>query len=315
MDDPPADMDNPPIANYARVMVQLAQKGEGFPGQRIVVLPHDVVARALMQPLLSGLLPTDVGYFPRAAGHFRRRDRGVDQAIVIYCTRGCGWCEMAGRRHEVRSGDVLVVPPNVPHAYGAADRRPWTIFWFHAAGRHVPLFLEELGAGVDRPVFFLGDAPQPRALFEEVLETLEHGYTPRQLMYAAQTLGHLLGSLSWRRHQRWRSKPNATQRVGQTVQYMKQHLDQPLSVAALAALANLSPSHYSALFRLRTGYSPLDYFTRLRMHRACQLLDTTSQPVQAVATQVGYVDQLYFSRVFKALYGVSPSQHRRTRKG
>ena len=49
------------------------EKGEGFRGQRIVVLPRKVVAHALKHPLLASLLPTDVGYFPRARGHLRVR--------------------------------------------------------------------------------------------------------------------------------------------------------------------------------------------------------------------------------------------------
>ena len=41
-----------------------------------------------------------------------------------------------------------------------------------------------------------------------------------------------------------------------------------LQLAALAGVANLSRSQYTALFKTQTGYAPIDYFTRLRMHRA-----------------------------------------------
>ncbi len=292
-----------------------AEKPEGFPGQRIVVLPRTVVARALKRPLLSGLLPTDAGYFPNAAGHLRERAEGVDQGIFIYCTHGRGWCEIAGQRHKVDSGELLVIPPGVPHVYGADERQPWTIPWAHATGPNVEPFLQELGVSAEKPVVYLGDEPQLRSLFEEVLQVLEHGYAPAQLLYASNTLGHLLSLMVWHRRQRWRGTPDPEQRIALTIQHMKQHLGWPTQLATLAGLANLSPSHYTALFKQQTGYAPMDYFKRLRMHQAAQLLDTSSLSVKVIAEQVGYSDQLYFSRLFRQINGAAPTQDRARRKG
>jgi AraC-like DNA-binding protein len=91
---------------------------------------------------------------------------------------------------------------------------------------------------------------------------------------------------------------------------MMQHLNKPLPVARLAALANISPSHFFALFKRHTGCAPIDYFIRLRMRRACDLLGTTSLSVKEVAAVLGYDDQFYFSRVFKSVNGVAPSEYR-----
>jgi AraC-like DNA-binding protein len=291
------------------------KRPEGFPGQRIVVLPRKVVARALERALLRDLLPTDVGYFPKATGHFMERSAGVNQAIFIYCTHGRGWCQLGGQRHEVEAGDLLVVPPDRPHVYGADKKHPWTIPWVHATGANVGLFLSELGVSLEHPVIYLGEDPQLLALFEEVLAILEHGYAPARLLYASQALAHLLGAMIWHRQQRWRGNPNPRQKISQSIAYMKQHLEKPLHVSTLAALANLSPSYYMALFKQYAGYAPIDYLIRLRMHWACQLLDTTNLPVKHIAASLGYDDPLYFSRVFKAVNEASPSEYRLMRKG
>jgi AraC family transcriptional regulator of arabinose operon len=291
------------------------QKGEGFPGQRIVVLPRRVVVRSLEHPLLRGLLPSDVGYFPKARGHWRERAQGVDQAIFIYCAQGRGWCAMAGQRHVIETGELLVVPPDTPHSYGADDKRPWTIPWVHAAGSHVGFYLQELGVTRERPVLYLGEDPQLLCLFEEVLDVVEHGYAPAQLLYAAQTLAHLIGVMIWHRHQQWRGDPDPEQKIAQSIQYMKQHLARPLHVSNLAALANLSASHYTALFKRQTGYAPIDYFIRLRMHQACQLLDTTGLSVKEIAGALGYDDPFYFSRVFKSVNDIAPTDYRMLHKG
>jgi len=291
------------------------EKGEGFPGQRIVVLPRPVITKARGHPLLAALLPTDVGYFPKAAGHLRERAAGVDQAIFIYCASGRGWCQLAGQRHEVQAGDLLIIPPETPHIYGADPQRPWTIPWVHAAGTNVGFYLSELGISVENPLLYLGDDPQLRALFEELVDVMEHGYTPSHLLYASQTLAHLIGLIIWHRHRKWRGVPNPRQKIDQSIAYMQQHLGRPLRVSHLAALTNLSLSHYTALFKRHTGYAPVDYFIRLRMHQACQLLDTSNLNVKEIGATLGYEDAFYFSRLFKSVNEVSPTQYRLMHKG
>ena len=314
MDDRPIDMDNYPASAMLLRMIQ-RQKGEGFPGQRIVVLPRAVLAQATQQLLLRGLMPTDVGFFPRASGHLRERTHGVDQAIFIYCVRGAGWCELNGTRHAVRTGEVLVMPPGTTHVYGADHKNPWTIHWFHAQGTLIQGYLAELNVSLDRPMVFLGEDPQWLALFEEVLGALEHGYTQQQLLQASHALAHLLAITIRHRHESWRKQPDAPQKIAQTIVYMKQHLNQSLQLDALASLANLSRSRYTALFKEQAGFAPIDYFNRLRIHSACQLLDTTNMNVKDIATSLGYDDQLYFSRVFKLVTETSPTEYRRIHKG
>jgi transcriptional regulator GlxA family with amidase domain len=102
----------------------------------------------------------------------------------------------------------------------------------------------------------------------------------------------------------------AVRRIEQSIDYMAQHLDKPLQVATLAAQVNISPSHFFALFKRRIGRAPMDYFTRLRMQRACRLLERTSLSVKEVASELGYDDPFYFSRVFKSVNRMAPSDYR-----
>ena len=104
--------------------------------------------------------------------------------------------------------------------------------------------------------------------------------------------------------------PEAAVRIEQCVAYMSQHLNRPLQVATLAARVSISPSHFFALFKRRIGLAPMDYFTRLRMERACNLLETTSLSVKEVAAELGYEDPFYFSRVFKSVNQLAPSDYR-----
>lgn len=99
-------------------------------------------------------------------------------------------------------------------------------------------------------------------------------------------------------------------RIQRSIDYMRAHLNRPLQVAELAAQAGCSASHYFTLFKRAVGCPPLDYFTRLRMQHACELLEQGGLSVKAAAARLGYDDPFYFSRVFKATCGVAPRDYR-----
>src|ERR1700744_3134146 len=90
------------------------------------------------------------------------------------------------------------------------------------------------------------------------------------------------------------------EKIERSLAFSASTLDRPLQVATLAARVNVSPSHYFALFKRQTGFAPIDYFIRLRMERARQLLDGTAVSVKEIAAMLGYSDPFYFSRAFKS---------------
>lgn len=93
-----------------------------------------------------------------------------------------------------------------------------------------------------------------------------------------------------------------------TIDYMINHYKNSMTLSDLASIAGLSISHYSRLFKKYIGLSPIDYLTHLRIDRAKELLVLSDFRIKEVSQHVGYVDELYFSRTFKRIVGVSPSQ-------
>ena len=96
---------------------------------------------------------------------------------------------------------------------------------------------------------------------------------------------------------------------------LQQDLAERVSVPELAGRVGMSASHLSALFRRELGCGPAEYHARLRMAVARELLDTTADPVSAVARQVGYEDPFYFARQFRSAHGMTATQYRDRDKG
>jgi AraC-like DNA-binding protein len=82
------------------------------------------------------------------------------------------------------------------------------------------------------------------------------------------------------------------------------------SVERMAGLAALSPSRFAARFRERLGISAMAYLARLRMHRACRLLQDTALGLAAISAESGYGSLAAFSRAFKATLGCPPARWR-----
>lgn len=285
---------------------------DGFAGERISVLACPLVREALGLPLTSRLLVTDCGYFPKAADHLRSRTEGSPQAIVIVCAEGTGWCRLPSGRFEVGPGEALVIPAGVGHEYGADPDLPWTIWWLHVGGADARELTGAVLADPERPVVPVSDVYQAVSLIDEVLGRMERDDSVPSRLAAAGAAWHLLALLAAGQTGAPAGRADA---VRQAQQYMREHVGARTSVAELAALARLSPSHFAALFRRATGTSVLRYQTRLRMSRARELLDTTDRPIAEIARTLGYADPFYFSRQFGRVHGVSPSAYRVQHKG
>jgi len=287
---------------------------EGFAGQRMIVLPRPVVQAELSGATSLDLLCTDIGYFPHAAHHAVKRPAGSPQMILILCVQGAGWAEIGTARYSIGAGQLLVMPQNVSHSYGADDANPWTIYWLHAAGRKIGRIHALLTDNDATPIFFCGEDPETLALFEETFSILRQSYGRDHLLLSSLALGRLLGRLI-AVHRARPEFASTRQRIEQTVAFMRNRLSAKIHVSELARLANLSPSHFAWAFKRQTGYPVLDFFIRLKMQRAAQLLDTTPMPVKAIAAEMGFDDPLYFSRQFRKVHALSPAQYRAIKKG
>lgn len=288
------------------------QLPDGFPGQRMRVLPRPVVAQALSAPTTSQVLVTDVGFFPRASSHGRSRPHGARQNIVIVCAAGRGTCHVPSGTHPVRAGQALVIPAGLAHRYEADENEPWTIWWMHVVGNGVAELFATIGTTPDRPVIALGDPPHVISLIDTIIRRMERDETMSTLVAASGAAWHALALLAADRRTVSRETVDP---VEVTIEHLRSNASTRFSVAELAGIAGLSESHYAALFRRSTGYGALEYQIRLRMGLARELLDTTDRTISSIAHQVGYSDPLYFSRQFRRIHGMSPSEYRSQDKG
>ena len=279
---------------------------------KIYRAPEDVIRQCTNHPLLQNLMITKAGYFPRAYNHAMAREL-FDEYLVTYCLDGKGWLQFGNTHWDIGKGQVFFVIPGAPHTYGAINDDPWTIQWAVFRGAHVPELLKFTGVSPENLVLSIGDRVNLTILFQDILSTLQLGHSLHYLYNASTSLQQILSSIALLSTYS-PSTQNIDLNVDEAIRYMRKNITSSCTLNEFASHACLSPSYFSYRFRQKTGYAPIDYFIRLKIQKACELLETTDWNVSKISNYLDYQDQFYFSRIFKKIMDVSPSQYRARRE-
>lgn len=105
----------------------------------------------------------------------------------------------------------------------------------------------------------------------------------------------------------------ARDRLARVLDYIESRLDEPMTLAEIAAEANLSPFHFSRCFKRTLGVSLGNFVAMRRIERASALLLQSHQPLAEIALAVGFENQASFTRRFQRETGLSPGRFRKER--
>lgn len=305
-------MDNIPPGCYIvfegvnKKMTDVNGKSDGFRDEKYMIVPTESFAEYMAHPLIRAAYLTDVGFFPKAKEHYREREDGADQYILIYCTEGKGIIEVEDQIYRLEKSDAFCIPRNVRHKYYADEKEPWSILWVHFKGDNTNYFpLEE------RKIVHINSRHSDNrmmVLFNLLFRVLERNYTIGNFIYISQVLSLILSEIYFR--EKVDESSVQDRHVTMVIRYMYQHLCENLTLEEISEEVQLSKSYLNAVFKAQTGKSPVEFFIHLKMQEACKLLKSTDYYIYEVSSELGYTDQYYFSRIFKKVVGVSPKDYK-----
>ena len=287
---------------------------EGFKGEKAIITPYNIRSYQASNRITKQLYITDIGYYPNAKFHFRERTNGANENVFIYCESGNGWVTYGDETYELTKNRAFILPANEPHAYGAAKSKPWSIYWFHFCGKNISMFSSIIGK-----LIRLEDSDRSRysdrfLLFEEMYQNLEMGYNPENLEYVSFCLMHFLASIKYLNQFREIKKVKEVDVIQKSILYMKDNLENKLTLENLAQHAGYSGSRFGAIFLEKTSYSPMVYYNQLKIQRACSYLQFTDLHLKEIGFRLGYYDPFHFSKAFKQEMGMTPREYRKSYK-
>ncbi|MDI4649529.1 helix-turn-helix domain-containing protein [Cohnella hashimotonis] len=234
--------------------------------------------------------------------------------VLIAIAGGGGVLRTDGGSYELAAGSVVLLPANAAAELVADPAFPLHAYKL-AIGTREPVGAARTGAAVRNSEAVSGTAIQYFPYEPDIAAQAEELYVHRS---PGSEIRHIRNQILL--HQiilRLLERQEAAHAAGvqpsmaRSVAYMETHYSDKITRELLAEIAGVSASHYSMLFKQRTGFSLSDYLSRLRVHRAKELLLGGTGTLREIAQKVGYKDEFYLSRRFKQQTGEPPSDYGR----
>ncbi|MFA9190704.1 AraC family transcriptional regulator [Flavobacterium sp. FZUC8N2.13] len=280
---------------------------DGFLGQTMVVLSTDQKEKVKLHPFSNNLFLDAIGYFPNAKHHNCSRKNGIKEYIFLYCIEGEGWIKINKKTINLKPNTGFIIPKNTAHQYGSSLKEAWSIYWIHFDGNYAQTFYKRFSVSGNGSVNIAFDESRI-ILLNEIINLLENDFTDEKMELIHFRLLTFFSSLCYSNT----SDNPIEDKISHSIIFMKTHLNQVLTVNELANQAFYSVSRYSELFKHKTAYSPIQFFIRLKIQKACEYLKFTNLNIKEICKEVGFDDPYYFSRMFKKQIGLSPMQYKKT---
>lgn len=252
------------------------------------------------------------GHFTQPFGYHTYRSHGTKDWLIVFTLSGYGQFRFGQKLVDCTEGDIIILPPGVPHHYLTPEEKVWEFVWAHFLP--IPQWLDWMVLPIEAEgyMFMHLEIGVLHSRMENVFarminDSVELGYFPNKLSLNA--MEEILLMIVQRQSKQ--TSMTLDPRIEKLLQYLNLHMKQHHLIEDLAARASLSPSRLAHLFKDQVGTSIIDTLLRLRLHHAARLLEHTSMSVGEIADEVGFNHPFYFSKKFTAFYGLSPSSYRK----
>lgn len=269
---------------------------------------HEPVRTSVGEIESAGLLVNVAGIDPSAMRVLRRF------TLVLIVSGQVYYRDARGTRLELEAGDVILVFPEIPHAYGPMPGSDWTQIYVVFDGPQFQLWRAQGLLAPERPVLRFGVVDHWRRRLQEVVkaEPLHRAGAP------LRSIGRFVHVLS----DMIAADADSTRVTGRdawldkSLQLLGRRANAGwLTPQEVAPQVGLTYENFRKRFVSLTGESPSRYQKRRRLEWACASICHGESSFKEVADALGFCDVFHFSKAFKQQFGFTPSDYRRRVRG
>ena len=244
-------------------------------------------------------------------GHFFGPGQREEYIIHFIC-EGKGIYEVDGKTHHLKKGDFFVIPPKTEVYYRADEKEPWDYLWVGFQGVKATTYLKNAGIDETHRTGHYSNTSYILACIQQMM--LARTLTYHNELKRQAALLQILAALIEVHHdtlsdEEQHEYPHRVY-LQQALDYMNTHLHENIKISTLASHIGIDRSYLSNIFKSTLEISPQEYLLTLRMDKAADLLKNSDKKINLIACEVGYSDPLTFTKMFKKVKGMAPSEWR-----
>lgn len=251
----------------------------------------------------------EIGTLKALKPHTSSRDN-LQSYLFFYVESGDGKLVYQGKEYEIGEGDCVFIDCQLPYSH-STDTNLWTLSWIHFYGntmqRIYEKYLERGGGPAFRP-----DDLEP---FQHLHKTLYSIASSDDYIRDMRINGELNNLLTLLMNESWHPEERQTpdlkrENINLIKQYLDEHYDEKITLDDLTECFFISKYYLTRVFRKQFGISISHYLLSIRITKAKQMLRFTDETVENIGYKCGFGAPHYFSRTFKQVEGISPSEYR-----
>lgn len=252
----------------------------------------------------------EAGTLTALAPHTSKRE-GLFSCLCFVVLKGSGYLVYDGKTHLLGTGDVVFIDCRESYAHCTADGDLWSLRWCHFYGANAQAIYAKYCERGGEPVIRPSDSKPYIELLMELYEIAGSDDYIRD-MRINEKLGSLLTYLmseSW--HPGKRQEGHTKKRdVKQIKAYLDENYREKLTLETVAETFFINKHYLARLFKEEYGVTLTSYLQTVRITHAKRLLRFTDKKIEEIGMECGVGELTYFSRVFKKVEGMSPSEFR-----
>jgi len=235
-----------------------------------------------------------------------------DYNKFYFIINGTGWIKVGDNELNPIANQLCLMPEGIKQSYSVTNpSNPFIKYWVHFKATIWDMNLFDI---IEVPLYTdIRNTFLISTLFDQMFryfltkdcfirQTIINSYMKQIIYFYLEEVG--IENIKLK-------KSSDISRIVSIINYIEQNLDKDLSLEALAEFAHLQPNYFISYFKKYMHVSPMQYVNNKRISHSVHLLKHTEHKIKVIANQCGYQNELYFSKIFKKAFGITPSEFRK----
>ena len=237
-----------------------------------------------------------------------------DCYLLHLCLEGEGVFYSGEERYPIKQGQGFLIHPGKLTFYQADSVNPWSYLWVGIGGHDAEKYLRLAGLSARNPIFSCTQIDTAKSYILDMMK--HHALSAANEIYIQGILMQFLALLVEDAGCTVSPQQNTSSvYINQAISYIHKNYQNPLTVQEIADYLSLNRSYLTELFLKTVQLSPQQFLTRYRITKSEELLQSSSLSIQNIAYSCGYSSSFSFSKAFRKVNGLSPSEYRKQKRG